>query len=179
MCICIYGMTVSDKCYSHIFLFYVLLSAYIALSPGQKGIYKFTPSNWCSRSATACFTWARNIVVQHKIIFFVDVERMVYFPCVWLCFICVSFKFTLGSCVFTLCWICVVIEHMLNSKWFQISTSWTQKYPEHTLSRICWVKSNVYCWDKLSYLYTEISSNITYNFKFIQRTYSWRLHPIW
>ena len=32
----------------------------------------------------------------------------------------------------------VVIEHMVNSKWFQISTSWTQKYPEHTLAPICW-----------------------------------------
>ena len=28
--------------------------------------------------------------------------------------------------------------HMVISKWFQISTSWTQKNPEHTLAPICW-----------------------------------------
>ena len=42
------------------------------------------------------------------------VARMVCFPCVWLCFICVSFEFTLGSCVFT-------FEFMLLS-----SSWWTQ-----------------------------------------------------
>ena len=31
----------------------------------------------------------------------------------------------------------VVIDHKVNSKWFQISTSGTQKYPEHTLALIC------------------------------------------
>ena len=60
------------------------------------------PANWCSRSATVCFTRARDIVFDHKIKFCVNVVRMVWFPCVWLCFICVSFEFTLGSCEFTL-----------------------------------------------------------------------------
>ena len=32
----------------------------------------------------------------------------------------------------------VVIEHMVNSKWFQISTPWTQKNHEHALAPICW-----------------------------------------
>ena len=47
-------------------------------------------------------TCAENIVFQHKTNFCVNVECMVRFPCVWLCFIFVSFEFTLGSCVFTL-----------------------------------------------------------------------------
>ena len=74
----------------------------------------------CSRS--------RNIVFQPKINF-----SVVCFPCVWLYFICVSFKFK---------WIHVCLlwdyEHMVNSKWFQMSTSWTQKDPEHTLAPISW-----------------------------------------
>ena len=42
----------------------------------------------------------RNIVFQHKINFCV-VEHIVCFPCVRPCFICVTFEFPLGSCVFT------------------------------------------------------------------------------
>ena len=49
------------------------------------------PAKWCSRSVTACFTCARNIVFQPEINICVDVEHMVCFPCVWLCFICVLF----------------------------------------------------------------------------------------
>ena len=52
------------------------------------------------------------------------------------CVTCVSFEFTLHSCVFTSSLRC--IEHMVNSKWFQISTSWTQKNSEHTPAPICW-----------------------------------------
>ena len=47
-------------------------------------------------SPILCFTCAHNSVFQHKINFCIDVERMVFFPCVWLCVICVSFEFTLG-----------------------------------------------------------------------------------
>ena len=43
-----------------------------------------------------------------------------------------------GSCVFLL-WVYVVIKHMVNSKWLQISTSWIRKFPEHTPAPICWV----------------------------------------
>ena len=41
------------------------------------------------------FYFAQNIVFKHKINFCVAVESMVYFPCVWLCFIWVSVEFTL------------------------------------------------------------------------------------
>ena len=37
-----------------------------------------------------------------------------------------------------LLWVYVVIEHMVNSKWFQMSTSWTRKFSERTLAPICW-----------------------------------------
>ena len=60
------------------------------------------PANWRSRSATVRFTCARNSVFPRKINFCADVERMVCFPRVWLCVICVSFEFALGPCVFTL-----------------------------------------------------------------------------
>ena len=82
------------------------------------------PANWRSRRVTVCFTCARNIVSAHKINFCVDV-RMVCFPCVWLCFICVSFEFTLGSCVFNLSLRCywargklkmVSNQHIVNTK---------------------------------------------------------------
>ena len=43
-----------------------------------------------------------NIVFECKISFCVDVVCMVCFPGVWLCFICVSFEFTLGLCMLTL-----------------------------------------------------------------------------
>ena len=52
------------------------------------------PANLCSRSVTVCFTCARNIVFRHKINFCADVEHMVCFPRLWVCFICVSFKIT-------------------------------------------------------------------------------------
>ena len=95
------------------------------------------PVNWRSRSAAVCYTCARYIVFQHKINFCVDVERMVCFPCVWLCFIFVSFEVTLGSCVFTLSLRChwahgeltvVSNQHIVN----------TEKNPEHNLAPICW-----------------------------------------
>ena len=79
-----------------------------------------------------CFTCARNIVVQHKINFWVDVEHTVCFPCVWLCFISVSFKNTHIDIGFVfLLWVYVVIEHMVSSKLLQISISWTRKFPQH------------------------------------------------
>ena len=60
------------------------------------------PTNWRSLSINVRFTCALNtIVFRAQINFSVDVVRMVYFICVWLCFICVTFELTLGSCVFT------------------------------------------------------------------------------
>ena len=73
--------------------------------------FRSIPANWRSRSATVSFTCARNIV-QQKIDFYVDVERLVCFPCVWLCFICVSSEFTLGSYVFTLSLRCYRALHV-------------------------------------------------------------------
>ena len=96
-----------------------------------------SPANWRSRSVTVCFTCARKIVFEHKINLWVDVERMVSFSCVWLCCICLSFEFTLGSCVFTLRLRCywahcelkmVSNQHIVNTK-----------HPEHTLAPICWI----------------------------------------
>ena len=38
-------------------------------------------------------------------------------------------------------WVNVVIEHTMNSTWFQISTSWTRQFPEHTWKvQICFLK---------------------------------------
>ena len=37
-------------------------------------------------------------------------------------------------------WVYVVIEHMVNLKWFRISTSWTRKFPERIPALICWVQ---------------------------------------
>ena len=87
------------------------------------------PANWGSRSVTLCCTYARNFVFQDDLNFYVDVERMVCFPCVWLCFICVSFEFILGPCVFTLRLRCyqshgelkmVSNQHIMNT-----NTSWS------------------------------------------------------
>ena len=39
---------------------------------------------------------------------------------------CVYFEFTL------------LFLHLVISKWFQISTSWTRKFPKHTLAPLCW-----------------------------------------
>ena len=72
-----------------------------------------------------------------KLTFCVDVERMVCFPCVWLCFICVAFKIThinIGLCVFTLSLRCyeahgelkmVSNQHIVNTKisWTHTSTN--------------------------------------------------------
>ena len=52
----------------------------------------------------------------------------------WLHFICVSFKIILGSCVFTLSLRCYRAQG--ERKRFQISVSWTHKFPEHTLAPI-------------------------------------------
>ena len=49
-----------------------------------------------------CYRAHYDVIVMHKINFDIDVVRMVCFSCVRLCFICISFEFTLGSCMFTL-----------------------------------------------------------------------------
>ena len=97
------------------------------------------PANWRSRSVNVCFTCARNIVFQHKINCCVDVERMVCFPYVWLCFIGVSFEVThmnIGS-------VCGQVEFtVLSSTWWTqngfISVHREHGNPEHTLAPICW-----------------------------------------
>ena len=105
--------------------------------PTHEAIRSYT-ANWRSWRATVCFICDRNIVFRHKINFSVEVERVVCFSCFGLCFICVSFEFTLGSCVFTLrLW-------LLSSTWWTkncktSSTSWTQSNLEHTLAPTCWV----------------------------------------
>ena len=88
------------------------------------------------RSATLYFTCARNDVFRHKINFCVDGERMVCFRCVWLCFICVSFQFTLSSWVLTLSLRCYRAQSELKmvSNQHIVKT----KDPEHTLAPICW-----------------------------------------
>ena len=68
------------------------------------------PANWRSRSVTVCFTWAQKYV-SVKIQLCVGVERMVCFPCVWLCFICVSFKITYINIGF----VCFYFEFTLSS----------------------------------------------------------------
>ena len=105
---------------------------------GPAGFRASNPVMWLSRSVTLRFTCDRNIVFQHKFNFCVDVERMVCFPRVWLCFICVSFKITHINNVF----VCVYFEFTLLS-----STWWTQngfkpahrehQIHEHTLAPIC------------------------------------------
>ena len=103
--------------------------------------YVILPANWRSRSVPVCFPYARKIVYLHKINFCVDVEHMVCFLYVFGCapsvYILRSHIWVLGLCVFI--WVNVVIEHMMNTKWFQISTSWTRKFPEHPWAPICWV----------------------------------------
>ena len=77
-----------------------------------------------SRSVIVCFTCVRNIVFEHRINFCVDVMRMVCFPCVFGCALSV---YHLSSHWVRVCllWVYVVIEYVVNSKWFQISTSLT------------------------------------------------------
>ena len=118
----------------------VLLKDLLNMKWHYQNIGKFTygasllPSKLTFWSTTMCFICAQNIVFQHKIHFSDDVERMVCFPCVCLWFICVSFKFTLGSCVFTLSLCCyrahgklkmVSNQHIVNTKisWTQASTN--------------------------------------------------------
>ena len=96
---------------------------------------------WRPRSATVCFTCVRNIVFQHNINVCVDVQVSAW--CVfrvWLRLICVSFKIILGSCVFTLSLRCYWAHGEF--KWFQISVSWTRKFPDHMLALICWAVLN-------------------------------------
>ena len=63
--------------------------------------------------------------------------------CVFRLFGCALSVYHLRSywLIVRLLWVYVVIEHTVNSKWFQISTSWTRKFPEHTLAPIRWVQS--------------------------------------
>ena len=88
----------------------------------------------------ARFSYARKIVFRHKINFCVDVERMVCFNHVFGCALSVyhlrSHISILGSCVFTLGSRCYRTHNEL--KLFQISTSWTRKFPEHKLAQFCW-----------------------------------------
>ena len=84
--------------------------------PAQRASNEENVSIWWRHNA-ACFTCARNIVFQHKINFCVHVERIMCFPCVWLCFICISFKVTNINIVF----VCVYFGFTLFP-----STWWTQ-----------------------------------------------------
>ena len=47
-----------------------------------------------------------------------------------------------------LLWVYVVIEHMVNSKLFQISTSWTHTNPEHTLAAIEILHKHMCIWNQ-------------------------------
>ena len=87
-------------------------------------------------SITARFTCARNIVFEHKINFYVDVVRMMCFPCVRLCFMCIIW-IHIG-------FVCVYFKFtMLSGTWWtqngfkSTHREHTHKNPEHTLAPIC------------------------------------------
>ena len=86
--------------------------------------------NWRSRRVTVLIC-AWNIVFQHKINFCVDGEGMECFPCVWLCFISVSFKIILASCVFSLSLSCYrahdELKMVSNDQTVNTKISWTHK----------------------------------------------------
>ena len=64
----------------------------------------------------------------------------VFHACVWLCFFCVSFEFTLGSCVFTFGLRCYRAHGELKRISNQHIPNTTN--PEHTLAPICWDAAN-------------------------------------
>ena len=73
---------------------------------------------------------------EHKINFCIDVVRYGMFSmCLAVLYLCIIWVHIGFVCVYFECMF--VIEHILNSKWFQISTSWTPKNAEHTLASIC------------------------------------------
>ena len=78
----------------------------------------------------------QKINFEHKFNFCVHVVSLV---CFFYVFGCVLSVYHLSSHWVRVCllWVYVVIEHTLNSKCFQISTSWTRKCPQHTLALIC------------------------------------------
>ena len=93
-------------------------------SPQQIGVHE----------ASVCVSLVLEILCLNKINFNVDVVRMVCFHV----FGCALSVYHLSSHWVRVCWLWfyVVMEHTVNSKWFEISTSWTQN-PEHTLGPIC------------------------------------------
>ena len=112
------------------------------------------------------FTCARNIVFQHKINFCVDVECTVCLAVLYLCIIEDHiYKYWVRMCSLGAY---VVIEHMVNSKWFQISTWWTRKFPEHILAPICWEREHFLFSKDMDDLYNW--SHLRFNKKFWQRS---------
>ena len=79
--------------------------------------YRYIPANWRSRSSTVRFTCAWNIVFQHKINVFVDVEHMVCFPS--LATLCLSIIWQIIFCSCALLWVNVVIDVMVKSDGFR------------------------------------------------------------
>ena len=89
---------------------------------------KHFPANWRSRSATVFCLCSKCSSTKLTFVLMLS-ARCVHR--VWLRFICVSFKIILGSSVY-LSLRCYWVHGEL--KWFQISASWTRKFPEHTLA---------------------------------------------
>ena len=68
--------------------------------------------------APLCFTCARNTVFQHKINVCVDIKRMVCFPCLAVCYLCIIYDHIAFGCIY--------VEYTGTSL---SSTRWTQMVP--------------------------------------------------
>ena len=86
--------------------------------------------------ASLCVLLMLEILCSNTKLTCADVVCMVCFRSVWLCFICASFEFTLGSSVFT-----------LSSRYYRAQSKLKMasnqnivntKNPEDTLATICW-----------------------------------------
>ena len=69
----------------------------------------------------------------------------------------------------------VVIEHMVNSKWFQISTSWAKNH-KHTLAPICWVFSITYKSNCTGF--TGLPISVGQNEQLILKSVPWKWQPV-
>ena len=120
---------------------------------GKIKLARIFPKNFCRSPACVALTMHSNISV-HKVPLCVLVVLkmlcsstkltfvlMLSACCVFQVFGCSISVYHLSShwvCV-CLLWVYIVIAHMINFKWFQISTSWIQNNPEYTLAPIRWV----------------------------------------
>ena len=124
--LCIYVfMYVFTQLYFYWLLVLLVSVDYVLLFPVNL-LCKFcnkTTWTWSSQNVTVCLLMLKILCSGAKLTFVLMLSAWNVSMCLTVLYLCITLINTGFVC---LIWVYVVIEDMVNSKWFQISKSWTQ-----------------------------------------------------